>query len=243
MAYDGWVNITFLGGELRHPQKNIFRSLVTGVLICIVVYLLVNLAYLYVLPVDTMATSSLVASDAIAVALGKTSGAVVAAMIVVCTFGAINGNTMAIARVTYAMGQDRLFIPWAGKMHPRFHTPGNALWLHGIWASVLIISGSFDMLADMFTFVTWTAYLLGAIGIMMLRKKMPDHPRPYKVWGYPFVPLLFIGFASFYVVSTIWNDIINYSNGRVPVIYSLLGLTVTALGIPVYWYFRKRNVP
>jgi APA family basic amino acid/polyamine antiporter len=240
MAYDGWVNITFLGGELKDPQKNIFRSLITGVFLCIVVYLLVNLAYLYVLPVDTMATSSLVASDAISVALGKTSGAVVAAMIVVCTFGAINGNTMAIARVTYAMGKDRLFIPWAGKTHPRFHTPGNALWLHGIWASVLIISGSFDMLADMFTFVTWTAYLLGAIGIMMLRKKMPDHPRPYKVWGYPFVPLLFIGFASFYVVSTIWNDIVNYSNGRVPVIYSLLGLTVTALGIPVYWYFLKK---
>jgi APA family basic amino acid/polyamine antiporter len=173
MAYDGWVNITFLGGELKNPQKNMLRSLVTGVSICIVVYLLVNLAYLYVLPVETMARSTLVASDAIAAALGATSGAVVAALIVICTFGAINGNTMAIARVTYAMGKDRLFIPWTGKMHPRFQTPGNALWLHGIWAALLIISGSFDMLADMFTFVTWTAYLLGAIGIMMLRKKCP----------------------------------------------------------------------
>ena len=240
MAYDGWVNITFLGGEISNPQRNIVRSLFTGVFVCIVVYLLVNLAYLYVLPVDVMATSPLVASDAIAVAFGKTGGAVVAALIVICTFGAINGNTMAIARVTYAMGKDRLFLPWAGKAHPRFRTPGNALWLHGGWASVLIISGSFDMLADMFTFVTWAAYLLGAIGIMRLRKKMPDQPRPYKVWGYPFVPLLFIAFASFYVVSTIWNDVYNYINGRVPVVYSLLGLTVTALGIPVYWYFRKK---
>lgn len=240
MSYDGWINITFLGGEVRHPQKNIFRSLVTGVLVCIVVYLLVNQAYLYVLPVDKMAASPLVASDALTVAMGKTSGAIVAALIVICTFGAINGNTMAISRVTYAMGKDGLFIPFTAKEHPRFHTPGNALWLHGIWAAFLIISGSFDMLADMFTFVTWAVYLLGAIGIIILRKRMPDQPRPYKVWGYPVVPWLFIAFASFYVVSTIVNDVNNYINGRVPVINSLLGLSVTALGVPVYWYLGKK---
>jgi APA family basic amino acid/polyamine antiporter len=241
MSYDGWINITFLGGELRNPQKNMFRSLATGVALCIIVYLLVNQAYLYVLPVDKMAASPLVASDAIAVALGETSGAIVAALIVICTFGAINGNTMATARVTYAMGKDGLFIPFTGKEHPRFHTPGNALWLHGIWAAFLVISGSFDMLADMFTFVTWAVYLLGAIGIMLLRKRMPHQPRPYRVWGYPVVPWLFIAFAAFYVVSTIWNDVNNYINGRVPVINSLLGLSVTALGVPVYWYFRRKE--
>jgi APA family basic amino acid/polyamine antiporter len=243
MSYDGWINITFLGGEIRHPQKNMFRSLVTGVFVCIVVYLLVNQAYLYVLPIDKMATSPLVASDAIAVALGETSGAIVAALIVICTFGAINGNTMAISRVTYAMAKDGLFIPWTAKEHPRFRTPGNALWLHGVWATVLIISGSFDMLADMFTFVTWAAYLMGAIGIIVLRKRMPDQPRPYRVWGYPVVPWLFIAFASFYLISTIWNDVNNYINGRVPIINSLLGLSVTALGIPVYLYYRKKKYP
>ncbi|OQP56299.1 hypothetical protein A4R26_25725 [Niastella populi] len=98
------------------------------------------------------------------------------------------------------MGKDGLFIPWTGKTHTRFHTPGNALWLHGIWAAFLIISGSFDMLADMFTFVTWAAYLLGAVGIILLRRKMPDRQRPYKVWGYPVTPWLFIAFAAFYLV-------------------------------------------
>src|SRR6185503_20543234 len=98
----------------------------------------------------------------------------------------------------------------AGREHPRFRTPGNALWLHGIWASVLILSGSFDMLADMFTFVTWVAYLLGGAGIFILRKKMPLAHRPYKVWGYPWVPVLFICFAAFYLGSTIWNDVYNY---------------------------------
>jgi len=241
MAFDGWINITFVGGEIKKPGKNIPRSLVTGIFICITVYLLVNQAYLYVLPIDQMAASSLVASDAIAIALGKTSGAIVAALIVICTFGAINGNTMAISRVTYAMGKDRLFFAWAGKEHLRFHTPGNALVLHGIWSSILIMSGSFDMLADMFTFVAWVAYLFGAIGIFILRKKMPYHPRPYKVWGYPVVPLLFIAFAAFYVESTVWNDIARYVAGEVPVINSLLGLMMVATGIPLYLYFKRQS--
>lgn len=241
MAYDGWTCVTFVGGEIKSPQKNIPKSLITGLLICITVYLLVNQAYLYVLPVDAMAGSSLVASDAIAVALGKTSGSIVAALIVICTFGAINGNTMAIARVTYAMGKDKQFFAFTGKEHPRYGTPGNALWLHCAWASVLVISGSFDMLADMFTFIAWIAYLFGAIGIFMLRKKMPDTYRPYKTWGYPYVPILFIVFASFYVVLTIWNDISKYIAGEAPVVNSVLGLAITALGVPLYLYFRKEK--
>jgi basic amino acid/polyamine antiporter, APA family len=244
MAYDGWINVTFVGGEIKNPQRNIPRSLFSGVFICILVYVLVNLAFLYVLPVDKISHSALVASDAIAQALGKTSGAVIAAMIVICTFGAVNGNGMAEARVTFAMARDNLFFPWAGKEHPRFHTPANALVLHGVLAFLFILTGSFDMLADIFTFVAWLVYLLGAIGIFVLRKKMPDQPRPYRVWGYPFLPLLFILFAAFYVVSTIWNDVNNYISGETPVINSLLGLAITALGIPLYWYFKRiKTVP
>lgn len=241
MAYDGWINITFVGGEISHPQKTIPRSLFIGVFSCIVVYILVNQAYLYVLPVEKVAASSLVASDAIAAALGTTSAAIVAAMVVICTFGAINGNIMSVARVTYAMSVDKLFFSWTGKEHPRFRTPGNALLLHGIWASVLVISGSFDMLADMFTFISWVAYLMGAVGIFILRKKMPGTARPYKAWGYPLLAALFIAFAGFYVVSTVWNDINNYNSGRAPVINSLLGLAITALGIPLYLYFMMRR--
>lgn len=241
MSYDGWINLSFMGGEIKEPQKNIPRSLIVGVFICIAVYLLISQAYLYVLPIDEMAKSPLVASDAIAIALNKTSAAIVSALIVICTFGAVNGSLMAEARVTYAMAKDGRFFSWTGKEHPRFKTPGNALWLHCIWASILIMSGSFDMLADLFTFVIWISYLMGAVGLIILRKKMPLHPRPYKVWGYPVVPFLFIAFASFYVVSTIWNDVSGYVEGRVAVINSLLGLAIAALGIPLYWYFRKRK--
>ena len=240
-AYDGWINIASMAGEVKQPQKNIPRSLVAGVFACIAVYVLVNQAYLYVLPVEKVATSSLVATDAMIVAVGNTGAAIVAAMIVICTFGAINGNVMATTRITYAMGKDKVFAAWAGKEHKKFQTPGNALWLHGIWTSMFIITGSFDMLANMFVFITWIAYGLGAVGIFMLRKKMKDQERPYKILGHPFVTLLFIAFSFFYLVSTIWNDVSNYLAHKQPIINSLLGLTITAIGIPLYFYYKMKN--
>jgi len=142
------------------------------------------------------------------------------------------------------MAKDNLFFPWAGRDHKRFHTPANALLIHGILTCLFILSGTFDMLADIFTFTALLAYLLGAIGIFILRKKMPDQPRPYRVWGYPYLPLLYILFISTYVVSTIWNDVNNYIAGLTPVINSLLGIAIMTLGIPLYWYFKKmKTVP
>lgn len=241
-AYDGWVNITFVAGEIKEPQRNIPKSLFMGVTACVIVYVLVNQAYLYVLPVEQVAASSLVASDAIAVALGTTGQSIVAAMIVICTLGAVNGNIMATTRITYAMGKDKLFARWTGKEHSRYHTPGNALWLHAAWISVLIISGSFDMLADMMVFMSWLVYGMGAVGIFMLRRKMPEATRPYKIWCHPVVTVLFILFAAFFLVTTVYNDINNYLNDRQPVVNSLLGILITAAGIPFYFYYRRKKV-
>lgn len=240
-AFDGWVNITFIAGEIKQPQRNIPRSLFIGVMACIIVYVLVNQAYLYVLPVETVAASSLVASDAIAVALGSTGQAIVAAMIVICTLGAVNGNIMATTRITYAMGKEKAFFTWTGKEHSRYQTPGNALWLHAAWITLLIISGSFDMLADMMVFMSWLVYGMGAVGIFMLRKKMPLVDRPYKIWCHPFVTILFVAFAAFFLIITVYNDITNYLNDRQPVVNSLLGIVITAIGIPLYFYFRKKG--
>lgn len=241
-AYDGWVNITFIAGEIKQPQRNIPRSLFTGVIVCIIIYLLVNQAYLYVLPVEKIAASSLVASDAMSIAIGDTGGAIVAAMIVICTLGAINGNVLATTRVTYAMGKDKVFLPWAGKEHKRFQTPGNALWLHASWISVLIISGSFDMLADMMVFISWIVYGMGAVGIFMLRKSMPQAERPYKIWMHPVVTILFIGFTALFLIITVYNDVTNYMNHRQPVVNSLLGIVIVALGIPFYFYYKRKNI-
>lgn len=239
-AYDGWINVSSMAGEIRDPQRTIPRSLWVGVMACVLIYVAVNQAYLYVMPVDQMAKSTLVASDAIGVALGQTSEALVAAMIVLCTLGAINGNVMATSRITYAMGRDRVFASSIGLDHPKYGTQANALWLHGVWTCLFILTGSFDMLADMFVFITWIAYGLGALGIFMLRKKEPDAARPYRIWGHPFVTLAFILFAFTYLIITLYSDVTNYLDDKQPVINSLLGLLITFLGVPFYFIWRRR---
>ena len=241
VAYDGWQNIGFMGGEVENPKKNLPKSIILGVLTCMAIYVLVNIAYTYALPVDVMAKSPLVASDAMAAMLGNTSGSVIAAMIVIVTFGAINGNLMAVARVTMAMGKDGLFVASTGREHPQSKTPANALWFHCVWACVLVMTGSFDMLADMFIFVTWVFIIFACIGLVLLRKKMPDYPRPFRMWLYPWSLILFTAFALFYVGSTLHYEITSFAAGKIKVINSILGLLITLAGVPFYFYFNRKK--
>src|SRR5215204_2797979 len=241
MAYDGWNNLGFVAGEIKNPGKNIPRGLIIGLGTCLLMYVLITQAYLYVLPIDEMKKSSLVASDALRVVMGVGGGGLVALLVMISTAGATNGNILPCARITFAMAEQNKFFPWAGKVHPRFRTPGNALLLQGIWACLFVLSGSFDMLTDMFVFVSWLFYGFGAYGIFLLRKKMPEAERPYKVWGYPVVPIIFILFAAFYFVVTLYTDITNYIAGKTVFINSVFGLLVTIMGIPLYWYFNRKN--
>jgi basic amino acid/polyamine antiporter, APA family len=240
-GYDGWNNITFVAGELKDPQRDIPRSLLIGMLICIGTYTLITLSYLYLLPIDVVANSPLVASDAARIVFGTIGGAIIAVMVIISTFGTTNGNILATARVSFAMAQDGNFFRSMGKVHPRFNTPGNSLWVHGIYTSMLVASGSFDMLTDMLIFVSWLFYGMSAAGLFILRYKMPRQPRPYKVWGYPFLPAIFVIFTLFFLCTTIITDVYKYSIGESPLINSLFGLFLTALGIPLYWYFRKKS--
>lgn len=240
-AYDGWNNLGMVAGEIRNPQRNITRGLLLGLGVCILMYVLTNLAYIYMMDIDEMSHSSLVASDALSKFMGNTGGGLIAILVMISTLGAVNGNALPCARITFAMGEEKQFFAWSGKVHPKHHTPSNALWLHCIWSCLFVLSGTFDMLTDMFVFVTWIFYGFAGYGIFILRKKMPDTERPYKVKAYPWIPLIFIGFTLFYFFVTIYNDISNYRSGKSPVINSLLGLLLTALGIPLYWYFRKKT--
>jgi basic amino acid/polyamine antiporter, APA family len=238
-AYDGWNNLGFVAGEIKDPKKNIPRGLIVGLGICILMYVLTTQAYLYVLPIEEMRKSSLVASDALYAVMGVAGGGLIALLVMTSTSGATSGNILPCARITFAMAEEKKFFSWAGKVHPRFHTPGNALWLQGVWASLFVLSGSFDMLTDMFVFITWIFYGFAAYGIFILRKKMPDVDRPYKVWGYPLVPIIFIAFTAFYFVVTLYTDITNYLSGKTHFINSVFGLFLTIIGIPLYLYFRK----
>ncbi len=240
-AYDGWNNITFIAGEIKNPQKVIPKSLFVGLSFCIIVYALVNLAYVYVLPINKLSTSSFVASDAAAAVWGTTGAMLIALLVALSTFGATNANVLATSRVTFAMGEENRLFAWAGKVQPKYDTPGNALLLNGIWSCILIISGSFDMLTDMLIFVSWFFYGMSALGVFILRKRMKTFLRSYKVWGYPVVPLLFVLFVAFFLCSTVYTDVVNYNKGTAPVINSVLGIIITCTGIPVYLLSKKKK--
>ncbi len=239
-SYDGWNNVTYLAGEVKQPQRTIPRALITGMIIVITVYLLINIAFLYVLPIEEMAGSKLVAADVAQKALGAIGGALVAAAVMISTFGTSNGTIMASARVYFAMSRDKMFFSPVGRIHPKFRTPANALILQAAWSTLLVLSGTFDILTDMLIFVSWIFYALGAFGLFILRRKMPDAERPYKVFAYPVIPLVFTVFALVFVVMTLYNDIIRYYNGEAQIINSLFGLLLMALGIPMYIWFKKK---
>jgi APA family basic amino acid/polyamine antiporter len=241
-AYDGWNNLNMVAGEIKDPAKNITRSLLLGLSICILVYVLITLSYMYVLPIDAMATSPLVASDATEKVMGSLGATIIAMLIAVTTFGATNINLLACSRVVFAMSVSGTFFPWAGKVHPKFNTPGNACIILGTWSCLLVLSGSFDILADMFVFMSWVFYGLVVTGVFILRKKMPDAQRPYKVWGYPLVPGIFIFFTGIYVATTLYNDIANYRAGKSAIINSVFGLLLTAVGVPLYFYFKRTRI-
>lgn len=239
-SYDGWNVLGMVGGEIKDPKRNITRSLVIGVWACIIIYILISLAFMYVLPIDVMGRSQLVASDAINVVLGDFGGAVVAALIVVSTFGAVSVNLLTNARVIFAMGETKTFFPGVAKVHPKFKTPGNAVLAQGILSCLFVLSGSFDLLADMYIFISWVFYGLVILGLFILRRRMPNVERPYKAWGYPIIPLVFLLFTTVYIITTLYNDINSYIQGKTAFINSVFGIVLTAIGIPFYLYFKRK---
>ena len=239
-AFDGSSNMINIAGEIKDPRKNIPRSLFVGLFTCIIIYMLITSAMIYLLPMDEMAKSQLVASDAAEKAFGNIGGGIVAFLICLSVLGVTNASILASPRMTFAMAQEGSFFAFAGRVHPRFQTPGNALLLHLFWMIVMVFSGSFDILANMYIFVTWLFNLLLIGGVFVLRKKMPDAERPYKIWGYPWIPIIALLGTSFYLVMTLRNDIHDYVTGKAHIINSVFGVALTAAGIPFYIYFKKK---
>lgn len=241
-AYDGWNVLGYVAGEVKNPKRNLPRGILFGISICIIMYLLTNLAYLYMLPVDEMKHSSLVASDAFERSLGVAGGGLIAVLVMISTAGAANGNLLPCARVPFAMAAEGNFFKKIGKVHPVFKTPVNALWLQFSLVVFFIITGSFDALMDMFVFMSWVCYGFLGYGLILLRKRKPHAERTYKVWGYPYVPLIFIFFSVFYFAVTMYTDISGYISGKTHVINSVFGLMMAATGVPLYYYFRRKQI-
>jgi len=228
-AFDGWNNINFVAGEIKNPQRNIPLALIWGTIIITILYALVNYIYLYALPIPEMAGVVRIAETATTVLFGGTTAAVISAAVVISTFGALNGSILAGPRVYYAMAKDGLFFKRVAKVHPRYGTPSFSIVVQAIWACILTLSGTFEQLLTYVIFVAIIFWITAAFSVFTLRKKFPDMPRPYKTWGYPVVPVLFI-IASFGILI---NTLIEKP------VEALAGLGITVIGVPVYYYWKR----
>ncbi|CAN5163961.1 amino acid permease [soil metagenome] len=234
-AYQGWASTGFVGGEIKNVNRNLPRGIAIGVLIVIVIYLLVNTAYLSLLPVENLeqihlAGNKIAAVEAVRVFGGNTGVLLISLLICVTTLGCTNATILVSCRPYFAMAQEGLFFKSAAKLN-KAQVPGNSLLYQCIWAILLIFSGTFDQLTDMIIFAVFIYYGATTLGVFILRKKMPDAPRPYKVWGYPVVPAIVILFCAALFINTI------IARPREAVIGMVLMLT----GVPLYWWFQQKR--
>jgi APA family basic amino acid/polyamine antiporter len=242
---DAWNNITFTAGEVKNPKRNIPLSLILGTGFVLTIYFLVSLSYLLVLPMHgdpngatviargiDHATQDRVATAALEQVFHSYGAWLMAAAILISTFGCANGMSLAGARVYYAMSRDGLFFKSVGKLHPRYKTPAAGLLVQAAWTTVLCVSGSYSQLLDYIIFAVLVFYILTIVGLFVLRFKKPNIPRPYKALGYPVLPALYIFLAGWICVVLL----------RYKPQYTWPGLVLVLLGIPVYFFWSRRTV-
>ncbi|MDP2336152.1 MAG: amino acid permease [Bacteroidota bacterium] len=234
-AYQGWVSVGFIGGEIKNPYRNIPKGIVMGVFVVIFTYLLVNVTYLSLLSIPQLeqihvSGNQIAAVEAVRSFWGTGGVLFISLLILVTTLGCTNASILTGARPYYAMARDRLFFSGIGKLN-KTNVPGNSLLWQGIWASILVLSGTFDQLTDMIIFAVFIFYGATSLGVFILRRKMPDVHRPYKVWGYPYVPAIFILFC----IGLFFNTILTRPRE------AAIGMTLILSGIPVYLFLQRRN--
>lgn len=225
----GWEYVTFAAGEIKNPKKNLPLALIIGTVVILVLYIMINIAYLKVLPMDSL-IGELKVGEATAKSLyGPGIAGAFVVVVIISMFGSLNGNILVGPRISYAMAKDELFFSKAADVHPKFHTPGNAIMIQGVWASVLALSGTFEEIITLVVFVNFMMWIAASSTVFVLRKKQPELERPYKVWGYPYVPAFFIIFSSAIMINTFFESPQQ----------SLMGIGLTLLGIPAYLYWKK----
>lgn len=230
-AFDGWHNINYVAGEIKNPKRNLPLTLILGTLLITFLYLMVNLVYVRALPIEEMRGAARIAEKAGRSLFGGPSAGIIAAAVLISTFGSLNGVIFAAPRVYFAMARDRVFFQKAADVHPKFKTPHVAILIQSGWACLLALSGTYEQLFTYVTFINLIFWIAGTASVFRLRKKNPDLPRPYKTWGYPVVPIFFLIALSGILINTLLNRPVE----------SLAGLALTLLGIPVYLYWNKKK--
>ena len=231
-AYDGWNDLTMVSEEIRRPERSIPIALILGVAVVAALYMLVNAAVQFVLPVGAIADSLHAASDAIGLVWGAAGASIVAAAMALSMLVTLNGTIMSGARVPFAVARDRYFFSSLAVVHPRFHTPSVAIAAQAVLSVILLLlGGSFRQFFSLAIFAEWLFYMIAASTVFVLRRREPDAARPYRVWGYPLVPALFVAASAMLLCYTFADNL--------P--YSLFGVLVILAGIPVFYAFARRR--
>jgi basic amino acid/polyamine antiporter, APA family len=225
-VYDGWADLTFVSGEVRAPERNLPVALIVGTLAVIAIYLAANVAYVHVLRIGGIAKSQLVAADVAQLVVGNVGVKLVSLAVMISAFGTLNGSIMTGPRIFFAMADEGLFFKKVAAVHPRWNTPYVAIWLAAAMGAVFVMVRNFEQLADTFVLGIWPFYAGGAAAVYVLRKKRPDLVRPYRVWGYPLTPAIFLAAALF----LLGNALITGT--------ALLVFAILLLGIPAYWVWE-----
>lgn len=228
-TYEAWYFVTYAAGEIKDPERNIPRALLGGILILTTIYGLVNVAYLHALSIDEMKGTTRIAERAATALIGPGGATFIALTVVVSTFGNNSAALLAGSRLLFAMAADGVFLPAARRIHERYRTPHIAITALTIWSAVLALSGTYEQL---FTYVMFASILFSVaagLALFRLRQKMPHRPRPYRTWGYPVIPIVFILGSLAFVVNTLLERPAE----------SLAGLGLLAVGLPAYWYWGK----
>jgi APA family basic amino acid/polyamine antiporter len=230
-AYEGWNNITFTAGEIRNPQRNIPLSLVLGMSAITLIYVGMNLVYIYAMPVGDMIATPRIGETAAAALFGGAAAKLMALAVLVSVFGCISATVISGPRVFYAMAQDGLFFRGLAQVHPRYRTPARAIVWQAVWSGALCLSGTYTRLYTFVIFAAVLFYALAGASVMILRRTRPDWPRPYRTWGYPLTPLVYVGLCVVVLINTLMSQPVE----------SGIGLAILAAGLPAYLYWKRRR--
>jgi len=230
-AYNGWFFVTFVSSEIKNPERSIPIAIFCGLGIVAIVYILVNIVYLSVLPFDELQASRRVAADTMQVLVGHNGAMIISAAIMLTSFGTVNAQLMAAPRVYYSMAHHGIFFKAVQYVHPRFRTPMVSIIFQGIWGSVFALSGTYVQIIGFTTFFNYVFLVLAVAGLMILRAKEPDMPRPFRAWGYPVTPILFLIVATGVLINVFITD---YSR-------PLIGTLLLCTGLPFYFYWKSRR--
>lgn len=228
-SFDGWYAVTNLGGEMRRPERDLPLGLIGGTAVVTLLYVVMNVVYVRALPVETMGELPRIGEAAASVLFGPRGGQLITAAVLISTFGCISATILYAARIYLPMAQDGVFFPALAKVHPKYNTPSACILAQGVWAVALTFSGSYEQLYTYVVFAVVLFHALTGIAVLVLRRSQPATPRPYRVWGYPFVPLVFVASCLALVLNTLLEKPME----------SGLGLGLLVLGLPAFAYWRR----